>query len=177
MVWQSPRTWIAHTRLYDRDLNNFIRTNLVETMPGKATVAGQYFVAEGLNRIGARQMVIATASATVSTTSFQSWVQLSGGPAATVALQGTSALVFFGCAMNLSTFGTGAFMTVDSGPPPFSGRWNCSIVNNPGDKQRHMSYHLFTGLTPGLVTFTAWYSVASPNTCTFTDRYMIVIPL
>jgi hypothetical protein len=175
VVWQSPRTWVAHTRVYDLDLNNNLKTNLLETMPGKATTSGQYFVATGLNQIGTRQMTIATAAATVSTATTFTWVQLSGGPAATVTLQGTSAIVLFGGTMDL-TSGTGAFMTVDVGTPQFPGKWNCGFSNSTGNKLRTMSYHLFTNLTPGNVTFTMWY-VVNTNSCTFTDRFIIVIPL
>jgi hypothetical protein len=51
MAWTAPRTWVTGEIVTAAYLNSNVRDNMLETSPGKATAAGDIFVATGANAI------------------------------------------------------------------------------------------------------------------------------
>jgi hypothetical protein len=99
MAWTAPMTAVDNTIWTSSQWNTHVRDNLLETMAGKATTAGRWFVSTGANAIAER--VITQASTTTSqTTTSASFTDLATvGPAVTVTT-GTKAIVFWGAAMS-----------------------------------------------------------------------------
>lgn len=154
---------------------------MLETAPGKATAAGQLFVATAANAIAARLPTTATV-ATSQTTTNTGFVDLATvGPAVTVTT-GTMALVILTAGLYNSTangyaqmaYGiTGATTLVASNDRMLQLR--AAAVNQ---QLNGSAMFLQGGLTPGSNTFTAKYSVASGGgTATFLDRRIAVIGL
>src|SRR3546814_19340432 len=54
MAWTAPMTAVANTVFTAAQFNQHVRDNLNETAPAKATAAGGYFVATGVNAIAQR---------------------------------------------------------------------------------------------------------------------------
>ena len=102
MAWTAPMTAVDNTIWTSSQWNTHVRDNLLETMAGKATTAGRWFVSTGANAIAER--VITQASVTTSqTTTSASFTDLATtGPAVTVTT-GTKAIVFWGAAMSHSS--------------------------------------------------------------------------
>lgn len=178
MAWVVLKTWVANTRLYDADINAQLRDNLNETMPAKATAAGQIFASTGLNAIAARDIQIATASGSVTATVAQ-YLTKTGGPTITTTT-GSRALAIYGA--NISSDGVGgAQMTAGWYNPGFGAYYSLqqSAARGSGFPFRVMSAHLFTDLPPGSNTFTCYYMRINfgSGTATFSDRYLIVIAL
>jgi hypothetical protein len=54
VTWSAPMTAVANSTFTAAQFNQYVRDNLNETAPAKATSAGSYFVADGVNSIAER---------------------------------------------------------------------------------------------------------------------------
>lgn len=176
MAWSAPMTAVANTVFTAAQFNQFVRDNLNETAPAKATVASSHFVGTTLNAI-AERITTAAIVATSQTTTSTSYVDLATvGPTVSVTT-GPAALVFLYNA-NVNAAGTSSsLMSFEvSGASSVAANDNQSIGTNSTVGSRAGAVFLVTGLTPGSNTFTAKYRVGG-STGTFVDRRLIVFPL
>ncbi len=178
MSWSAPMTAVANSIFSAAQFNQYVRDNLNETAPAKATGAAQFFVSTGANAIAARQLssaVIATAQTTTST----SYTDLSTvGPQISVST-GPRALVMFAADIdNTVTGGASSVSVAVSGATTIaaSTAWRiCRDGVTSGNLQRYGVSHLFDTLNTGTNTFTMKYVVGS-GTGTFQSRELIVLP-
>lgn len=183
MAWTAPMTAVANSVFTAAQFNQFVRDNLNATAPAKATAAGGYFVADGINSIVERRVSSAIdldAGTTVST----SYTDLDGpaavGPAVTLTT-GSQAMVAYHCQVSNSGAGSARATVEVSGASSIAGADNRSIavfgvagVSVGGGTTVHYASGL--ALTPGSNTFTMKYRVSS-GTGNFDDRRIIVMPL
>ena len=180
MAWSAPMTAVANSTFTAAQFNQYVRDNLNETAPAKATSAGSYFVADGVNSIAERTPNlegVLTAETTISTT-FTDLATI--GPTVTVTT-GPYALVLTHCQMDNVTTGSayaGVEVTGASSIAPALNRsiniFNASAVRiGAGTAVLHAGS---LALTPGSNTFTMKYRVSS-GLGTFADRRIIVMPL
>jgi hypothetical protein len=157
--------------------NTFVRDNLNETAPAKATTNGGYFVATALNeiaeRVGNRETI--ADQETTTSTSFDDLATT--GPTVTVTT-GSLALVIFGCEQ--SNDGTGSTRTsVDVSGASSIAAADIRALTLGGvdaDAILQASHAVFyDDLTPGSNTFQMKYRVSS-GTGTFRRRRLIVLP-
>lgn len=180
MSWTAPMTAVAGATFTAAQFNQNIRDNLNETAPAKATAASQLFVSTGPNAVTTRvpsQASILTAETTTSA----SWADLATiGPRISVTT-GTIAFVWFGASHAHSadnnetacSVGVSGASTVSA-----SNAWQHSVDGvAAGNYVRGSSFHIFTGLTPGVNVFTMKYRLGVSGTATFENREMGVLPL
>jgi hypothetical protein len=180
MAWSAPMTAVANTVFSAAQFNQYVRDNLNETAPAKATSAGSYFVADGVNSIAERTPNLAgilTSETTMSTTMTD---LATFGPSITVDT-GPYALVLTHCQVENDGFGSayaGVEVTGASSIAPALNR-AINVFNSPDTRVGAGTAVLYAGglvLTPGSNTFTMKYRVSS-GTGTFADRRIIVMPL
>lgn len=159
--------------------NQYVRDNLNETAPAKATAPSQLFVSTGPNAIATRtptQQYVQTAE-TRSSTLYGDLA--TPGPMVTVTT-GTIAIVHFACGIANSVNDSACFVSVDvTGVSTVAASDGWAIGSDgitAGNFVRYGMTHVFTGLTPGTNVFTMRYRAAS-NTGTFRQRELAVIPL
>jgi hypothetical protein len=172
-------TAVAGATFTAAQFNQYVRDNLNETAPAKATAASQLFVSTGVNSIVARVPSTASISTNESTTS-TSYVNLTTtGPSISVAT-GTIAIVLFACEIANNTANSLAKCSVQvsgASTVAVSDSWCLSMDGNAANNfSRGAMTHVFTGLTPGTNTFRMMYAVGS-NTGSFKNREINVIPL
>lgn len=175
MAWSAPMTAVANSVFTAAQFNQFVRDNLNETAPAKATTAGSHFAGTTLNAIAERisdAAIVATSQTTTST----SYVDLATvGPSVTV----TTGPAAFVSTYN-SNFNTGAAASLMSfevsGASAIAAADNVSIAIAGTSSQRAGATFLLTTLTPGVNTFTAKYRVGA-GTGTYADRRIVVFPL
>jgi hypothetical protein len=175
-------TAVANAIFTAAQFNTYVRDNLLETSPAKATTAGSIFVTSGTNSISERipgTATVATAETTASTT----YAALTtAGPAVTVTT-GTKALVCLKAGMGNTTSATTGYMGYDiSGATTLAaadtravGVMTASTVVTLASIGHVGGAILQTGLTAGSNTFTAKYRAVA-GTETFGDRDIVVIP-
>jgi hypothetical protein len=188
MAWTAPRTAQTSEVWSSSDWNTYVRGNLLETMPGKATAALQYFCSTGLNAIAARAaggIAGDTATtgwvATSQTTSSTSYTDLTTVGPSVASTTGKRALVFYSAAMSNNTNSTQVSISVAvSGSTTIAAddTWRAMADGVDASRtNRFGMFHLFTTLTEGPNTFTMKYKVGSgATTGTFSDRHLIVVP-
>jgi hypothetical protein len=176
-------TAVANSVFTAAQFNQFVRDNLNETAPAKATASGGYFVADGVNSIVERRVVGAT-DLDVGDTAALDFADLDApaavGPSVTLTT-GTQALVYTHCTMvNTGTGSCRAGVAV-SGATTIAAALNRSITVG-GAAGTYIGagttvfYTSGLALTPGSNTFTMKYRVGA-GTGTFSDRRLIVMPL
>lgn len=158
--------------------NQYVRDNLNETAPARATAEGQIFVSTGPNSLAARQMVKSEVQ-TSQTTASTSYTDLATvGPTVTVAT-GTRALALFASSIDNTVTNGGTKVSIAvSGASTIAASDNWCISRdgaNSGNVWRVGMTHMFDTLTPGTNTFTMKYTVIT-GTGTFIHRELIVIP-
>lgn len=182
MAWSAPKTAVDNGIWYAADYNKFIRNNLRETAPAKATAAGQYFVSNqaAVNSIITRspQSHTVTTSQTSSSTSFANLGTV--GPTVTVTT-GTVAAVFFACRMQNDTANFQCHASVAiTGASNVAAHDNWSFRTDAKDTasqpERGSAFSFQVGLKPGSNVFTMKYKVGG-GTGTFSNRHMVVLPL
>jgi hypothetical protein len=169
-------TAVANTVFTAAQFNQFVRDNLNETAPAKATTAGSHFASTTLNAIAERvsaAAIVATSQTTTSTT----YVDLATvGPSVTVTT-GPQAWVAIYNANVHSTGAASALMAFEvSGATSIAANDNVSIGTGTTVGSRAGAKFLITGLTPGANTFTCKYRVGA-GTGTYVDRRIAVFPL
>jgi hypothetical protein len=178
MAWSAPMTAVANAIFSAAQFNQYVRDNLNETAPAKATGAAQFFVSTGANAIAARQLANATV-ATAQTTASTSYTNLATtGPQVSVAT-GPRALVLFASSIdNTVTNGASSVSVAVSGATTIaaSGAWRLARDGVAStNTMRYGAAHLFTTLNTGTNVFTMQYLVGS-GTGTFSDRELVVLP-
>lgn len=176
MAWTAPMTAIAGSVFTAAQFNTFIRDNLAETAPAKATTPGAHFAVSDTNqiaeRIGARAEVLT--SETTTSTSYTDLATV--GPQVTVTT-GPSALVYVHGSLQNSGTSSSRMAYVVSGASSIAEQDNRGIGSG-GDSavfSLQSGVHFHTDLTPGVNTFKAVYRVAG-GTGTFLSRRIGVIP-
>jgi hypothetical protein len=180
MTWSAPMTAVAGATFTAAQFNQYVRDNLNETAPAKASAASQLFVSTGANAIVARQPTTA-AITTLQTTTSASYADLTTvGPQISVST-GTIAMVWFGAAhAHSSSDNETACSVAVSGASTVAAnnQWQHSTDGiTAGNFVRGTSFHVFTGLTAGTNTFTMKYRVGVSGTGSFQNREMAVLPL
>lgn len=181
MAWSAPMTAVAGAIFTAAEFNQYVRDNLNETAPAKATAAGGYFVATGVNAIEERLSARATVNTDESTASTSYTDLATVGPSVTVTT-GTQALAVISSESYISSGGTQASTCRTS--VEISGASSVAATDdtcvcrsgNSGDRYQMSRAVLVTGLTAGSNTFTLKYRV-SASTGNFTRRNIAVLPL
>lgn len=160
--------------------NTFVRDNLLECAPAKASTTSGYFVTTATNQIGERvvQHQVITGSDTCSATSYSD-TDNGSGPTVT-AFTGSTALVSVGGRIGGGTTSTQSVKMswqVDGDSSiAASDVWATGVVGVGSTGFGYVSRaYLATGLTPGLNTFTAKYSVSS-GSGSYSARSLLVMP-
>lgn len=183
MAWTAPMTAVAGAVFLAADFNTFVRDNLNETAPAKATTPGSIFAVTASNQIAERVpgAAIDTGSATFTSTSFADPATGSAGPSVTVTT-GVQALVGYRAYLEVPSTTARVEMAYSiSGATTRAASTTRSVgysVSNSvnGLKTRTGVVDLATTLTPGSNTFKLEYNVSS-GTGTAADRRLWVIPL
>lgn len=170
-------TAVSNSVFTAAQFNTFIRDNLNETAPAKATTSGAHFAVSGTNEISERYSATASVLVNESTTSTTYDNLTTPGPAVTVDT-GPNALVAIHGAMNNSGSGSARMSYEVTGASAIAPADNKGLgtfgVAGSGIVASCVVLH--TDLTPGSNTFTAKYRVAS-GTGTFESRRLLVFPL
>lgn len=175
MAWTAPMTAVSGSVYTAAQFNMFVRDNLNETAPAKATTAGSHFAGTGLNSI-AERIAATDIVATSQTTTSTSYTDLATvGPTIT-ATTGPYAIVFL-YNSNVNSTTVSSLMSFEvSGASSISAADNTSIGIAGTAGSREGAAFLLTTLTPGSNTFRCKYRVGS-GTGTFADRRITVFPL
>jgi hypothetical protein len=187
MAWTAPFTAVAGSIFQASQFNTYVRDNLNETAPAKATTPGSIFAVSATNQIAERTPAEAfdTATVDITTTAFGNPATGSPGPSVTVNT-GVSALVGYRALLRIeSTTARVEMSYAISGATTRTASTTRSLgysVSNSGAagstglNLRGGVTDLAVGLTPGLNTFTLQYNVSS-GTGQAADRRLWVLPL
>lgn len=180
MTWTAPMTAVAGATFSASQFNQYVRDNLNETAPAKATAASQLFVSTGPNAIATRVPAQASVATTETTTSSAYTDLTTAGPKLTVDT-GTIAFVWFAASHAHSTDNSETACSVavsGASTVAASNAWEHSVDGiAAGNFVRGASFHIFTGLTAGTNTFTVRYRLGVSGTASFRDREIAVLPL
>lgn len=153
-------TALDNTVFTSAAFNTYVRDNLLETMPAKASTAGSWFITTASHSIAQRSITQSTV-ATYQTTSSTAYGDLATSGPAITATTGTSALVFYAADMATATSNTGMFMSYAvSGATTIAASDNWQLMLDgitSASSARAGRFHHVTGLTAGSNTFTAKY--------------------
>jgi len=161
------------------EFNTYIRDNLLETAPAKATTATGYFVATGANAIAERLPTSGFTSSAQNTTTTGSFHDLATvGPSVTVTT-GTKALVLFQshCQNTSSASAVQAISVAISGATTSTATFDRAAQIDglaTNEKSTISGFNLVT-LNAGSNTFKLQY-YASAGVGQFERRHIIVIP-
>lgn len=182
MAWSAPMTAVANTAFTAAQFNTYVRDNLLETGPAKATTAGSIFVGTGANSI-AERLPTNQFVTNIETTSSTSYTDLTtSGPSITLTT-GTKVLLALSAAISHSS-GASATASVrmsvaTSGATTLSATDATSLSKigwaDANEQITVSKVVMLTGLTAGSNTFTCKYRVSS-GTGQFDDRHLTVIP-
>lgn len=176
MAWSAPMTAVASSVFTAAQFNMFLRDNLNETAPAKATTAGSHFAVSSVNEITERtsQATAILASETTTSTSFTDLPTV--GPSVTVNT-GTNAWIVVHGAMENTGAGSSRIGYETSGATTLAAADNrgIGVFGVAGAGVLTSGVTLMT-LTPGSNTFTMKYRVSS-GTGTFSNRRLMVFPL
>jgi hypothetical protein len=186
MAWTAPMTAVSGSVYTAAQFNTFVRDNLLETCPAKATTSGSYFVTSGTNRIAerqAQQSFISQQDSCGATSYDDPDVSPSGnnpipGPSVTV-FSGSTALIVVGGRIGGNTVTTASVkMSWEvSGATSISATdtWATGAVGLSSGFAYDSRAWLVTDLIEGLNTVTAKYSVSSGSGL-FSFRSLLVMP-
>lgn len=171
-------TAAANSAFTAAQFNTYVRDNLNECAPAKATAASQIFVATGVNSIAART-ITGDAVNTSETTTSTSFVDLTTTGPAVTCVTGTSALVVVSSRIQNSGGLSSYVSHAVSGATTIAAAVDNALIADPGTGNlvRSSAIALRSGdLTAGTNTFTCKYQVDG-GTGTFSYRRIVVIPL
>ena len=157
--------------------NTYVRDNLNETAPAKATAAGQIFVSTAANSIAAR-LVNADLVTTDETTASTSYTNLAtNGPAVTATTSASCIVAIYAGLYNTS--GTAAWMSYGiTGATTNAENDNRAIMlQATGGQCIGGTFFHSLILTAGSNVFTAKYRVSTSGTGHFSNRRLMVIPM
>jgi hypothetical protein len=171
-------TAVANSTFTAAQFNAYVRDNLNETAPAKATAAGSYFVATGVNSIAERRGLSGAdlASGTTTSTTYTDLTGASVGPSVSV-VHGPNVLVIVRGSVENSGAGSARMGYAISGANSLAAADNRGIhvFGGAGVNVGCSDASFLGSLTPGTSTFTAKYRVSS-GTGTFSARRLLVIP-
>lgn len=179
MAWTAPKTWTAGSVLTAAELNTHVRDNLLETLPAKASAAGQVGVATGANTIAARTCPssIVSASEGVVATSYGAISGGTAGPTLSSLTTGATVFVLLSCNMTNSTGGAASYMSYavsgDTTDASADTRALYYESSNAGDLIGFGSMFPHS-VNAGTNTFTSQYKVGA-GTGTFGSRRIAVL--
>jgi len=172
-------TAVAGSIFTAAQFNTYIRDNLNETSPAKATTSGQLFVATGANSIAARSFSNQRIDTTETTTS-TSYVDLATpGPAVTVTT-GSAAIVWINATLDNGTVDGSASASFAISGATTQGADNSRRIARDGASATNPCRYGACSketLTPGSNTFTMKYVSQSATTASFSFREIVVLPL
>lgn len=170
-------TAVASSVFTAAQFNTFLRDNLNETAPAKATTAGAHFAASGVNEIAERLSATDAVLTSETTTSTAFDDLATAGPEVTVET-GPYAFVIVHGAMENTGAGSSRMAFDTSGATTLAAADNrgIGVYGVAGTGAILSGVTLMTTLTPGSNTFTAKYRVGS-GTGTFLSRRLMVLPL
>lgn len=179
MAWVTPLTAVSNAALTAAQWNASVRDNLNETAPGKATAAGQIFVATGLNAVAARVSVQdAYNGGGTDATNSASYIPLTGGSAISMAT-GTKAIIHSYGVWSMDTAGSRCYIShAVSGATTVAASDLWAIVNDCQSVNRVSTSGItvaWTTLTSGTNVFTQNFKTGS-NIVTVPIRRMVGIP-
>ena len=174
-------TAVANTAFTAAQFNQYVRDNLNETAPAKATGANQIFVSTGANAIAARTPSSHFVGANETTTSTTYTDLTTTGPTIAVGT-GTRAIVIMNTQIWASGNATAWASYAVTGASSISGsdsRGVSTRVVTGGDANagpRISAVQLEAGLTAGTNTFTMQYRTTA-NTARYDNRHIVIFPL
>lgn len=181
MAWSAPMTAVANTAFTAAQFNQFIRDNLLETAPAKATTPGSYFSGTGLNEIAERFGATDSVLVSESLTSDE-WSDLpTPGPSVTVETGQAALVVVHGSVANTGGNGSARMSYEVTGETEYEGADNRGIGTWGNQNTRVIASGVTwhgpdsLPLNPGQNTFTAKYRVSSGEG-EFLARRIIVLP-
>lgn len=168
MTWSAPMTAVANTTFTAAQWNTNVRDNMLETEGAKATTRGRYFVTLAANSIAERSWYVNSNNTALSTTS-TSYTSLSTAGPTISSSTGTSAIVFWNCAMGSTTADAQAWCSVKvSGATTVaaSDTWATMVdgmaaATSSDNLIRMAGFHRFTSLTAGTNSFSMQYRVSA----------------
>lgn len=180
MAWNVPISWVDGTTVTGAQLNLYLRDNMNETAPAKATVSGRLIVTTGANTIAERavRQTYDAAPGTRTSTSFGALAGASAGPAVNNIVTGVMALVSVQCQLNNTLDGPSSRMSFDvSGATTSAATDDRGILSQSAASKdsRFCTLELQT-LTAGTNSFNSVYKVSS-GTGNFSARTIVVIAL
>lgn len=177
MAWTTPLTQTDNAIWTSAQWNLHVRDNLLETMAGKATTAGNWFVSTGANAIAERTISQATVATSQTTTSTSYTNLTTTGPQITVTT-GTAALVFWyaKCSNSTSNASCSVSVAVTGATTSAAADTRRMLVDGSGTSPIRSGSCAKITLTAGSNTFTMQYKV-SAGTGTFVDREMLVMAM
>lgn len=174
MAWTTPMTAVANAVFTAAEYNLYVRDNLLETEPAKATTTGSLFVGTEAHTITERRPDIAVVATSQQTTSATYTNLATSGPAVTVTT-GERAIVMHQCLLTNSSTNSSYMSHAVTGATTAPAEDSWSTRRQGTDDILAASLYTWLNLTPGSNTFTAKYRVAG-TTGTFADRRLVVIP-
>lgn len=177
MTWVAPMTFVANTVLTAAQLNTYLRDNLNETAPAKATTAGYHFVTSGPGAIAERAIRSDTISSSNTTTS-TAYVTITNAPTVTVET-GTLAIWLITCSTSNSVASTATYSSVEVTGATSIGASDsrCLMVDGlPANQPCRMTSAQHMSVTAGTNTFTMQNRVAA-GTGTWVNRQLTIIAL
>jgi hypothetical protein len=180
MAWTTPLTAVANAALTAAQWNASVRDNFAETVPAKATAAGQMFVATGANAVAARVPTAATIDTSQSTTTTATFGDLATvGPVVASLNTGAQALVGMSAQVENSVGNGGGLMAVAvSGSSTIAaiGDRGIRLMSGTAGERNRASVVYMQPLTSGVNTFTAKYTTPTGGTAAFQYRQLFVLP-
>jgi hypothetical protein len=170
-------TAVAGSVFTAAQFNTFVRDNLAETAPAKASTPGGYFVTTGTNSIAERVGKVGVSLSASSTTS-TSFTDLDDGSGPSVTVETSNcALVMISSSLHNSSTSSSRVGYEISGATTMAAADNRGLgvygTANQGIVAGNVVLH--TDLTAGTNTFTMKYRVAG-GTGTFQSRRIHVLP-
>lgn len=172
-------TAVASSVFTAAQFNTFIRDNLSETAPAKATTPGSHFVTSDTNQIAERTPKIAS-DANSGTTTSTAFTDLDSpavsGPSVSVVTGSAALIVISGSSSNSGTGASRiAYETSGASTTGAADTRGIGIAGATGATLVTCTAIHETSLNPGTNTFTLKYRV-SAGTGTFSSRRISVIP-
>lgn len=182
MAWTAPKTWTANAAVTSAELNEQLRDNLNEMLPGIATQSGEWFSVTQTNRLTGR-VFHSVITGREESTSSTLYVDLSTvGPEISLDT-GPSAFVFIRCALQNDTGSAQAVMsyeisgaTTSSDTADMDSR-SITLDGVTAFNSWRMGGASYVDLTPGSNTFTAKYRAGGAGTAIFSARFIAVLAL
>lgn len=179
MAWTAPATAVSNSLFSASWLNTYLRDNMLETMPSKATEAGQLFTVTAANQISATSPTSAYIATSQARTSATYGDLATVGPSVTVTMR---AFVIIKVSVQVTTAaaaGEGLMSFAISGATTLAAD-DAKAVGVQGIRERKFTY--YSALTASTVnsgsnTFTAKYRGDGTNAATFSHREISAIVL